>query len=85
MKETYQDSFQFLTDGRTVWVNSSDAGAIGHLGPNGIDVHNKTNDACLDCGPIDPSQEGVWQRFCTAMHRMHGAVVPENFKPDWCL
>ncbi len=71
------------TDGRTVWVNTLEGGAVGRFGRLAIDVHNPANNSCEDCGPIGDNFPGAWKRFRIGMKRVHNFDVPESFRPDW--
>ena len=74
--------FQITTEGRTVWVNKDKVGAVGRLGPYGIDIHGPENTSCQDCG-AHAQDEAAWERFVTGMKTVHGVEIPSNFKPDW--
>ena len=71
------------TDGRTVWVNSDSAGAVGRFGKVGIDIHNRNNDSCENCGPHQGNYRQSWSNFRRGIMKVHGMMVPDDFKPPW--
>ena len=73
---------EIITDGRTVWVNSSVC--LGRFSPMGVDVHGsaeeqiKEGKACLDCVVIPD-----WRRFVSSMKKCHNIDISDQYKPKW--
>ncbi len=90
MIEEIVDSYEVLSDGRCVWVNSGVTGAsvarFGTFAGIGvIDVHRAVHDQaakgeCLDCSHGPLSLE-LWQRFKDAMRRHYLIDIPDKHKP----
>lgn len=69
------------SDGRTVWVNTSD-GLIGRFGKMGIDIHSPGGDGhCLLCTHGVTTNED-WSTFVTQMLRIYGCAVGDEHKPE---
>lgn len=83
MREDVINNHQVLTDGQTVWVNSTESGAVARIGRSRIDVHSKDNTSCADCGPVEGDLVAIWGRFKAKVLEHHGVSIPEGFKPKW--
>lgn len=82
-KERRIGNVEVSTDGRTVWVNHDNVGAIGRFSTVGIDIHNDENNACEDCGPHKGTPGQSWAHFQLGIMERHGVMVPDDFKPAW--
>lgn len=90
MKQLKLLKHQVVSDGRTVWINSSDTGhCLGRFSRFGIDVHQEIDPAgkreerdCIDCTHAKPTLV-EWQRFVSKMQEHHLIVVDEQHRPGW--
>lgn len=78
------------SDGKTVWVNSSDGVCIGRFGRFGVDVHHDlkgqmdSGSQCLFCTHTPPGAK-EWHQFQEAMAQHHEVFVSEHYRPSWLL
>jgi hypothetical protein len=91
VRESDVDSFQVLSDGRTVWVNEDAGGAVARLSSFGgvamIDVHRPllqqyTEGECLDCRH-DLTGANAWDYFVQSVLRHFGVAISEKHRPRW--
>lgn len=79
---------QTESDGRTVWVSSSDGDCIGRFSRFGIDVHRGVRQQmagegeCLHCTHEKPDVE-AWGVFKDEVLRHHGVVVENEHMPEF--
>jgi hypothetical protein len=81
---------QVVSDGRTVWINSSDTGhCLGRFSRWGIDVHQEIDPQgkreerdCIDCTHAKPTM-AEWRRFVEGMKEHHSVMVDEHYRPEW--
>lgn len=76
MIEQIVGDLQFLTDGRTLWINSPQV-LIGRFSPMGVDVHSEGT--CASCKTGDPD----WDQFVRLMAEVHAVTVPGGLRPEW--
>jgi len=79
------DGCDQVTDGTTIWINSSDGMCIGRLSPRGIDVHASAErqlegEHCLHCETAaKPCAKEIafamYVQFCAKMKEHHGVEV----------
>jgi len=86
MKGTVTAQGSVESDGRTVWVHTSDGCCVGRFSRSGIDVHYEMKTqldlgvVCLDCkaGPTDLAD---WERFRKGIWEFYQIYVTEAHKP----
>jgi hypothetical protein len=84
VKYTRTKTYEVMSDGYTVWVNSNLGGyALGRFSRTGIDIH-KDSMECLDC-MAGPTTHEHWERFKAGMKRYHGIDVPEKHMPKFLI
>lgn len=80
-----RDGFELLSDGRTVWVNTSVC-AVGRFGPYGIDVHRtlqaqmEGQPECLACTHGLTNLDD-WRRFQSLMQQHYSVTIPDHHMP----
>jgi hypothetical protein len=81
------NDFDISTNGKTVWVNSSQGMCVGRFSSKGIDVHRDYNaqmrgeSQCLDCRH-DLAPDEAWSYFRASMKEHYGVEIPESYRPQ---
>ena len=79
------EDVEFVSDGRTVWINNALGYCLGRFGLMGIDVHVPPRDdqrrECAYC-THKPTTEADWHVFVEKMREVHGVRVPAEHQPQ---
>lgn len=79
---------EILSNGATVWVNSSSGACIGRFVRNGVDVHKDFQaqmdgeGECLDCCHGLPPRES-WDRFVSSMLEHYQIEIDDKHRPKF--
>lgn len=85
MEQDFQEPYDVLSDGETVWVNGPE-GCIARFGRAGIDIHRPASEQlekgqCLHC-THGPTTANDWQTFVLEVDQFFGVKVAGVHMPD---
>lgn len=72
--------YEIQSDGRTVWVHSSEGHTVARFGANGIDVHTADSSGCIDC-THGPTALADWELFVASVNRHYGVHIGAVHRP----
>jgi hypothetical protein len=84
---TETDTYQIMSDGKSVWINSANGMCIGRYTLTGVDIHQDaaaqiaTGRECLDCFDRTADPDFDWLKFTEGMKFHYNIDVPEIHKP----